>query len=75
MKLIILQFSPTSCNFGPNILLSTLFSNTFSLFSSLNVRDQASHPYRNHSQNYSFVYSIFYVFRQQMEDERFWAEW
>jgi hypothetical protein len=32
--------------FGPNILLSTLFSNALSLCSSLNVRDQLSHPYR-----------------------------
>jgi hypothetical protein len=31
--------------FGPNILLSILFSNTLSLCSSLNVRDQVSHPY------------------------------
>jgi hypothetical protein len=31
---------------GPNILLSTLFSNTLSLCSSLNVRDRVSHPYR-----------------------------
>jgi hypothetical protein len=31
---------------GPNILLSTLFSNTLSLCSSLSVRDQVSHPYR-----------------------------
>jgi hypothetical protein len=31
---------------GPNILLSTLFSNTLSLCSSLNVRDQVSHPYK-----------------------------
>ena len=29
---------------GPNILLNTLFSNTLSLCSSLNVRDQVSHP-------------------------------
>jgi hypothetical protein len=29
---------------GPNILLSTLFSYTFSLRSSLNVSDQVSHP-------------------------------
>jgi hypothetical protein len=36
----------TSSLFGPNILLSTLFSNTLSLCSSLNVRDQVSHPYR-----------------------------
>jgi hypothetical protein len=31
---------------GPDILLSTLFSNTLILCSSLKVRDQASHPYR-----------------------------
>ncbi|PNF19236.1 hypothetical protein B7P43_G08216 [Cryptotermes secundus] len=29
-----------------NILLNTLFSNTLSLCSSLNSRDQVSHPYR-----------------------------
>jgi hypothetical protein len=32
--------------FGPNILLNTLFSNTRSLCSSLNVRDQVMHPYK-----------------------------
>jgi len=31
---------------GPNILLSTLFSNTLSLCSSLNVSDQVRHPYK-----------------------------
>jgi len=31
---------------GPDILLSTLFSNTLSLRSSLNVSDQVSHPYK-----------------------------
>ena len=30
---------------GPNILLNTIFSNNFSLRSSLNVSDQDSHPY------------------------------
>jgi hypothetical protein len=30
----------------PNILLSTLFSNTLSLRSSLNVSDHVSHPYK-----------------------------
>jgi hypothetical protein len=35
----------TSSLLGPNILLSTLFSNTLSLCSSLSVRDQISHPY------------------------------
>jgi len=35
----------TSSLLGPNILLSTLFSNTLSLCSSLNMRGQISHPY------------------------------
>jgi hypothetical protein len=34
----------TSSTLGPNILLSTLFSNTLSLPSLLNVGDQVSHP-------------------------------
>ena len=39
-------YSPvTSSLLGPNILLSTLFSHTLSLRSSLNVSDQVSHPY------------------------------
>jgi hypothetical protein len=48
--------SSSLCNFlhplvisslvGPNILLSTLFSNTLSLCFSLNVRDQVSQSYR-----------------------------
>jgi hypothetical protein len=41
-----LQSPVTSSLFGPNIHLSILFSNTLSLCSSLNVRDQVSHPYR-----------------------------
>jgi hypothetical protein len=32
---------------SPNILLSTLFSDTLTLCSSLNVRNQVSHPYKN----------------------------
>jgi hypothetical protein len=36
----------TSSLLGPNIPLSTLFSNTPSLCSSLNVRDQVSRPYK-----------------------------
>jgi hypothetical protein len=31
---------------GPNILLSTLFSNTFNPLLSLNVSNQVSHPYK-----------------------------
>ena len=36
----------TSSLLGPNILLSTLFSNTLTLHSSLSVSDQVSHPYK-----------------------------
>jgi hypothetical protein len=36
----------TSSLVVPNILRSTLFSNTLSLRSSLNVSDQVSHPYK-----------------------------
>jgi hypothetical protein len=39
-------YSPvTSSLLGPNILLSTVFSNTLGLRSSLNVSDHVSHPY------------------------------
>jgi hypothetical protein len=44
-----LQPRVISSLFGPNILLSILFSNTFSLCSSFNVRDHVSHPYRTTS--------------------------
>jgi hypothetical protein len=47
----LLQPLITSPLFGPNILRSILFSNTFLLrvCSSLNVRDQVSHPYKTTS--------------------------
>jgi hypothetical protein len=41
-----LQSPVNSSLFGPNILIKTLFSNTLSLCSSPNVRDQVSHPYK-----------------------------
>jgi len=44
----------TSSMLVPNIL-NTLFSNTFTLRSFLNVSDQASHPYKT-TGNYSSVY-------------------
>ena len=37
----------TSCLLGPNIFLNTLFSNTPSLRSFLNVSDQVSHPHKS----------------------------
>jgi hypothetical protein len=61
---IFLRCPVTSPLFGPNILLSTLFSNTLSLCSSLNIKGKVSHPYKT-TGKISFVYSKFYVFRQQ----------
>ena len=42
--------TPITLSFiGPNNLLNTLFSNTLSLCSSLNVSDKVSHPYKTTS--------------------------
>ena len=59
--------SSSLCNFlhspvtpsllGPNILLSTLFSNTLRLCSSLNISDQVSHPYKT-TGNITFLYIL-----------------
>jgi hypothetical protein len=54
----------TSSLFGPNILINTLFSNTFCLCSSLNVRDHVSQP------KCSLVYSNFYAFRERMRRQK-----
>jgi hypothetical protein len=50
----------SSILFGPNILLSTLFSNTLGLCSSLKIRDQVLHPYR----------TTVYFLRFQTADEK-----
>jgi hypothetical protein len=68
MKLLITQFSPASCYFIPfglNIILSTLFSNTLSLYSSLNVRVQISHPYKTKGK-----IRVLYIFCLQRAGEK-----
>jgi hypothetical protein len=45
----VLQPPATSSVWSPNILLSTLFSNTLDLRSFFNVTDQVSHPFRSWS--------------------------
>jgi hypothetical protein len=45
----------TSSLLGPHIL-STLFSNTLSLWSYLSVRDQVSHPYKEQVKSYFGIY-------------------
>jgi hypothetical protein len=78
MKLLIMQFYPasvTSSLFGPNILLSTMFSNTLSLCSSLNVRDQVSHPYRTRDRTIVLYIVILMFLDSRQEDKRFYTEW
>jgi hypothetical protein len=57
MKLLIVQLPPFSrlTFLGPNILLRTLFSNTLSLYFSLSMRDQLSHPYKTNSRIMVFL--------------------
>jgi len=53
MKPLIMQCSPASL-LAPNVLLSTLFSNTLSLCYFLSVTDQVSHPYNSRDTNNRF---------------------
>jgi hypothetical protein len=48
VKLPVVRFSPASLYFlvGPNIFLSTLFSNILSLCCSLTVKGHVSRPYK-----------------------------
>jgi hypothetical protein len=70
MKLLIMQFPPTSYHF-----LSILSSNTLSLCSSPNVRDQVSHPYNNTGKIVVLYIHIFTFLDCRWEDKRFWTQW
>src|SRR5215510_4829033 len=77
-------FSSSLCNFlhspvtssvlGPNTLLNTLFSNTLSLCSSLNVSDQVSHPYKTTGKIIVLYNLIFKFLDSNLEDKRFCTE-
>jgi hypothetical protein len=60
----------TSSLFGPNIFLSTLFSNALSLCSSLNVGDQVSHTYRTSGKTIVLYILIFTFFLQQTRRQK-----
>ena len=58
----------TSALLGPNMLLSTLFSNTLSLRSSLNVSGQVSHPYKTIGKIIVLYILIFKFLDSKLED-------
>jgi hypothetical protein len=65
MQLLIMQFSPTSCHFIPLRSKYSPKHPVLNLCSSLNVRDQFSHPYKTTGKIivyvvYSFVYFNLY---------------
>ena len=72
-----LHSSVTSSLLCPNILLSTLFLNTLSLRSSLNVIDQVAHPYRTTGKVILLCNLIFIglLVDSKLEDKRFFIEW
>jgi hypothetical protein len=70
-----LQPPVTSYPFGPNILLSTLFINTFSLFSSLNITDHVSHTYKATRKIMLLHILVFTFLASRREDKRLWTEW
>jgi hypothetical protein len=65
----------TSSPLGPNILLSTLFSNTLNLCSSLNVTDQVSHPYKTAGRITVLCVLTFTFLDSRREDRRLWTQW
>jgi hypothetical protein len=78
MKLLIVKLPPFSCYlsyFGPNVLLRTLSSNTLSLCSFLNLRDQVSHPYKTAGRIMVLYILAFTFLDRRRDDKRLWTEW
>jgi hypothetical protein len=65
----------TSSLLGPNIRLSTLFSNTLNLCSSFSVTGQVPHPHKR-IDTIVVLYTLIFIFLDsKLEDKRFCIEW
>jgi len=62
-----------SSNLGTNILLSTLFSNTLNLWSSLKAKLIFTPIYR--TGKIIVVHILIFIFYLRRKDGRFWTEW
>ena len=63
---------------GPNSFLSTVFSNTFSLCSSLDVTDNVAHPYKTKGKMIVLCILIFMfliIFPIQFQIKKHWPRW
>ena len=65
----------TSSLLGSNILLNTIFSNTLSVRSSLNVSDQISHPYKTTAKIIVLYILISKFLNNELKEKRFCTEW
>jgi hypothetical protein len=66
----------TSSILSPIIFLSSLFSNTLHLCSSLNLRYKVSHTHTKQTGEHIILYIlIFTLLDSRREDEGFWTEW
>jgi hypothetical protein len=66
-----LQSPVTPSLSGPNILQSTLFSNTLNLCFSLNMKDQVPHPYKTTGKIIDLYILIFTFLDSRRKDKRF----
>jgi hypothetical protein len=78
MKLFFMQFSPVSCFFFPfrKKYLSSPYSRTSSdCKTSLNDRNQVSHPYKTTAKIMFLCILIFISVDSKWEQKRFWVDW